>query len=116
MMSPWRILPHLLSVALMLELNYMVMLLLSFFCLFSMAPLKIRFFLFGTFDLIGSCKQILFLLMIQLIELRDSSDANHQRKGNSCDEISHSKVMSVLIYLSELFLISSPHFLKFFLQ
>ena len=64
-----------------------------------MAPLKIRFFLFGTFDLIGSCKQILFLLMIQLIELRDSSDANHQRKGNSCDEISHSKVMSVLICL-----------------
>ncbi|RLN04702.1 uncharacterized protein C2845_PM13G02390 [Panicum miliaceum] len=26
----------------------------------------------------------------KLIELRDS-DANHQRKGNSCDEISHSK-------------------------
>ncbi|KAG2576575.1 hypothetical protein PVAP13_6NG031100 [Panicum virgatum] len=34
----------------------------------------------------------------KLIELRDS-DANHQRKGNSCDEVSHSKVMSVLICL-----------------
>jgi hypothetical protein len=39
--------------------------------------------------------------MIQLIELRDS-DATHQKKNNSSDEVLNSKVKSIIYQSSEL--------------